>query len=261
MRNIEGAAFDLDGTLYPNYRFNIQLGPFLLSGWRLLWAFGKARTEIRAARERELRATSADTGPAGGFYDRQAEITARILGQDEALVREKIDTLIYRGWEPLFKNIKLFPHVRETLASLKAGGLKLGLLSDFPLKQKLENLGLSAPDLWDAAICSEETGRIKPDPLPFGALADAMGLPPEKIIYVGNSLSYDINGACRAGMKTALVCPRWKASVLNRRAAARAADINAIRTNASQGDINAMRTNAPDFAFYDYRQLEKYVLM
>jgi hypothetical protein len=27
--NIEGAAFDLDGTLYPNYRLNIRLIPLM----------------------------------------------------------------------------------------------------------------------------------------------------------------------------------------------------------------------------------------
>jgi putative hydrolase of the HAD superfamily len=242
MQNIEGAAFDLDGTLYPNFCFNLQLGPFLVSGWRLLWAFGKARTEIRAAQERETSAGAGVPVETADFYSRQARITARILGQDEARVREKIDTLIYRGWEPLFKKIPLFPHVRETLAALKESGLKLALLSDFPLKQKLENLGLSAPDLWDARICSEETNRLKPDPLPFRVLVGAMGLPPEKIVYVGNSLSYDVKGAARAGMKTALICSRR-----------RAAEINAAHIKDP--------SSTPDFAFYDYRQLQKYVLM
>jgi putative hydrolase of the HAD superfamily len=223
-RKIEGVAFDLDGTLYPNYRLYIRIIPFIFREYRLLWAMGKARDRLRAGAEGD--------GKGGGFYESQARIMAAVLGQAPATVKERTEKLIYRGWEPLFRKIRPYPHVRETLALLRREGLKLGLLSDFPPEIKLEYLGLG--EQWDALLCSEATGRLKPDPVPFLALADALALPPEKILYVGNSIAYDILGAKRAGMPAALV---------------------------SSGLCKKRRfTGGADFVFSDYRQLSAYVL-
>jgi putative hydrolase of the HAD superfamily len=194
--SIKGIAFDLDGTLYPNYRLNIKLIPFILKEWRLLASFGRARRIIR--KEQETSAVSQND-----FYKYQAEIIAKILAAPVEPLQEKIDRLIYRGWEPLFKNIKLFNKAADTLAALKEAGYRLGILSDFPLDKKLEYLGISG--IWDAVLCSENSGAIKPHKRPFIELAKVLSLPPENILYVGNSRSYDVAGAYRAGMKTAWI--------------------------------------------------------
>jgi putative hydrolase of the HAD superfamily len=231
---IDGVAYDLDGTLYPNYRLNLALIPFLLREWPFLLAFGKARDIIRAAQENETPVPAGTRGfkDAPDFYTTQARLIAGILRAEPARIQEKTETLIYRGWEPLFKKIKLFPAVKETLGAFRDAGLRQGLLSDFPPERKLEHLGISA--YWDAALCSERSGRLKPDPRPFWELADALGLPPERLLYVGNSLRYDIRGAKKAGMKTALISfsPRFW----------------------------GRRQGPADFIFHDYRQLLNYVL-
>jgi len=87
-------------------------------------------------------------------------------------------------------------------------------------------------EYWDVMLCSEESGRLKPDPLSFLELARKMGKKPEEMLYVGNRISYDINGAHAAGMKAALIIPKWKA-----------------KPDASGA-----------FVFSDYRQLREYVL-
>ncbi|MDR1210766.1 MAG: HAD family hydrolase [Spirochaetaceae bacterium] len=196
MRESLGAvAFDLDGTLYPNYRFYLQLVFFTLKEHRLLVAMGRAREMLRSAVEK--------SGDAAGFYELQARLMAELLKDDPAIVREKTEKLIYRGWEPLFRKIKLYAHVKESLAALRDAGLKLGLLSDFPPERKLEYLGLGG--LFDAVLCSETSGRLKPAPEPFLELAGALGEDTSRILYVGNSISYDILGAKGVGMKTALI--------------------------------------------------------
>jgi putative hydrolase of the HAD superfamily len=197
MRNgIEGVAFDLDGTLYPNYSFNLLLLPFLLKEWRLLSAFGKARKIIRQAQE-------ISPLPRTDFYEYQADKTAKILGVQPQPMQERIERLIYKGWEPLFKKVKLYASSVETLAALRKAGYKLGLMSDFPPETKLDYLGICG--FWDSVLCSENFGVIKPHSLPFTELASAMSLPCEKILYVGNSYSYDVVGAARVGMKTAWI--------------------------------------------------------
>jgi putative hydrolase of the HAD superfamily len=239
--DIGGVAYDLDGTFYPNYRLNRALVPFFLKEWPLLLAFGRARSIIRDAQKRggpnlpplpEAPLPGLPEKPGPDFYDVQARLTARLIRADPAAVKKKAAILIYRGWEPHFRKIKLFPGVKETLAAIRDAGFKQGLLSDFPPEQKLEYLGLR--DYWDAVLCSERTGRLKPDPLPFQKLAEAMGLPPERILYVGNSRRYDMVGAKGAGMKTALI---------------------------SFSPFFQGRSHGPaDFIFHDYRQLLKYVV-
>jgi putative hydrolase of the HAD superfamily len=220
----DGIAFDLDGTLYPNYRLYIRLIPFLFTGARLLRAMGRARDALRRQ--------DARTDHTEDFYGVQARLMAEILGDEPGAVRERTEKLIYRGWEPLFRGISPFRRVRQTLENLRAGGYKLGLLSDFPPENKIAAMGLN--DLWDVQICSEAVGRLKPDRAPFFALADGMSLPPERLLYVGNSVAYDIIGAKKAGMKAALITSPLKKG--------RCPDGGA------------------DFVFSDYRQLSAYVL-
>jgi len=224
--NIEGIAFDLDGTLYPNYRLNVRLVPFLLKETRLISAFGKARIIIRKEQE-------AGSLVNGDFYDYQAEVTAKLLGLPVIKTKEKIVRQIYKGWEPFFKKIKLFKQVTETLDALKKTGYKLGLLSDFPPETKLKYLNIDKG--WDAVLCSERCGALKPHPLSFEMTAEKMGLPCEKIIYVGNSHSYDVAGAAGAGMKTA-----W------------------IRSPLASG--SGKKQPKPDFSFHNYRQLFEFMI-
>ena len=213
-------AFDLDGTLYPACRLNFRLLPFLLKEQRLLRAMNRARMQLRNSGAYEE-----------DFYETQARLMAEILNEPAEKVKERTERLVYRGWEPLFKKVRLFPHARECLDAFRKAGIRLGLLSDFPPEAKLEHLRIS--DCWEAVLCSERVGRLKPDPASFLELASRMGTPPEQILYVGNSVSYDVAGAHNAGMKAALIRPKWKKSHLQA---------------------------APDFVFYDYRQLRDYVL-
>jgi len=235
---IEGIAFDLDGTLYPNYRLNIRLLPFILKEWRFLSAFGKTRQIIRKEQETNFILHS-------DFYQYQAEIlesVSKISGTRKSSqsnknsaenIKEKADRLIYRGWEPLFKKIKLFKNVKETLSAFKKAGLKMGLLSDFPPETKLKYLNIDS--YWDAVLCSECCGSLKPHPLSFIKLAQVMKLPCSSILYVGNSHPYDVAGAAAAGMKTAWIKSPFIPN-------------------------NVKKRPKPDFSFHSYRQLHDFVL-
>jgi len=221
---IGAVAFDLDGTLYPNYRLNLRLLPFLFRHWRFMLAFGRARNIIRREQAENEPAVMPD------FYERQAALVAEQLNARKEEIRERIDRLIYRGWEPFFLKIKPFPRVREILEELKARGMKLGLLSDFPPETKLEYLGLSG--LWDTVLCTENIGALKPSERPFEELAKNLACPPERILYVGNSRRYDVEGAKRAGMKAAFL-------------------------NTGLPVLTGIKA---DFTFSDYRRLREFML-
>jgi putative hydrolase of the HAD superfamily len=243
MGGIRGVGFDLDGTLYANYKLNARLFPFVFRHWTLLSAFVRVRALLHktAAKKRLSGGSRFPPGPEvstpfSSFYDVQAALLAERLNIDPESAKEKIDRLIYRGWEKHFARIKPFPYMAETLGSLKASGFRLGLLSDFPPRRKLELLGLDG--FFDAVFSTEEFGALKPDPAPFVKLASAMGLPPEDILYVGNSPHYDIIGAKKAGMKTALL----RRGIL------------------STGFAGGPGAGLADFTFRNYRQLPEYVI-
>jgi putative hydrolase of the HAD superfamily len=220
-------AFDLDGTLYPNYRLNIRLIPFILRHFPLLLAFGRARDLLRGKGGK-----GEPILPGEDFYTAQARLMAAALKSgDPAATREQTFRLIYRRWECLFSRITLYPHVRETLETLGRNGLKLALLSDFPPEEKLRRLDLADP--WDLILCSEVIGSLKPGILPFRELSRRLDMEPSRILYVGNSVSYDIRGAKAAGFKAALISP----------------------LGSRRG-----RAAGADFVFFDYRKLTRFVL-
>lgn len=194
---IDAIAFDIDGTLYPNRAFYRFLGPFLLKNARFLSDFGKVRETIRIWQEKHPGEKHAD------FFSWQSELMAGYLHCTPEEARRILEEKIYEGWKPLFEKVKPFPYLVESFTAFKNAGLKIGVLSDFLPAQKGDIWGL-AP-LCDVILGSEETGALKPSPVPFAALSKALGVIPSRILYVGNSLRSDVRGAHEAGMKTAVI--------------------------------------------------------
>ncbi len=189
---IKGIAFDIDGTLYPNRQMFLLSLPSFLRNPHLVWHFSRARKAIRKVE------TIAD------FRKLQAEMIAQSMDRDFETVYSRVEAQLYKNWERDFRFLRPFPHVKSLLEELKArGDLKLGVLSDFPVQNKLSFMNLSG--YWDVAFSSEDVNYLKPRPEPFQALADRMGLAPEEILYVGNNPRYDVGGARGVGMKTALL--------------------------------------------------------
>jgi putative hydrolase of the HAD superfamily len=186
---IKAVAFDVDGTLYP-YRMMLTTSLLLAVRFpRFLFHFRRVRAAIR------------QTPPSGDFRTEQARMLAGRLGTTEEKARELIELIVYRLWIDGLRSIRPYPHVVETVAELRQMGLKLAVMSDYPVERKLAYLGLKG--LWDYAFCSEETGRLKPDPRPFGVLCERLDLEPGSVLYVGDHCDYDVRGAAAAGLHTA----------------------------------------------------------
>jgi putative hydrolase of the HAD superfamily len=182
-------AFDVDGTLYPNSLMYLLSIPFFLSRPRLMLAFRRVRRAIRHVR------------PVEEFHETQARMLGEELGITAGEAEEIINRRIYRGSERVLSAVPPFPAVRRTVEQIRAAGLPVGLLTDFPLGGKLRRLGLEG--LWDVELEAEKVGYLKPNPEPFRALCDALDAPPSEILYVGNNYAYDVLGAKAVGMHTA----------------------------------------------------------
>lgn len=98
-----------------------------------------------------------------------------------------------------------YPGTRKTLVRLKELGLKLGVVSDAPkLKAWLRLTEMNIAEFFDFVIALEDTGKLKPDKMPFELALKKSGFKADEILFVGDNPERDIKGAKAAGMKTAL---------------------------------------------------------
>jgi putative hydrolase of the HAD superfamily len=97
-----------------------------------------------------------------------------------------------------------FNEVRETLARLRARGLRLGILSNFPphCEDALKCHGLHG--YFDFFVVSSLVGLEKPDAAIFELAIEKAGCPRDEILYVGDDLYDDIRGARSVGLATIL---------------------------------------------------------
>ncbi len=225
--DISAVAFDIDGTLYPAWRLNIRILPFVVRHLRFMRAFNRARTEIR------LHQGEMPGGKYGGFFDFQTELISKYLKKPPGQVKAFLEKTIYSGWKDMFKSIKPYRFAKEAVIEFKKRGLKIGILSDFIPEQKNDIWGILP--YCDAVLGSEEVGALKPSPVPFKALADILGVPCTKILYVGNNVKYDVAGAKAVGMRTACIKNRFLSFL-------------------------PKKTVKPDIYFSNYRQLLKFML-
>ena len=103
-------------------------------------------------------------------------------------------------------NLRLFPDALDVLNRLQSAGYPLGLITNGPAdvqRQEIETLALA--DYFDPIYIEGEVGYGKPDERVLENAARAVGLSPERILFVGNSYRADIEPAIRAGWHTAWV--------------------------------------------------------
>lgn len=97
-----------------------------------------------------------------------------------------------------------YPHVYSTLNKLMKMGIKMGILSDAPIKEAWLRLAyLNLHHIFDAVVTFDETGERKPSPLPFKMVLERLGVKPKEALMVGDWAERDIVGASKVGMKTA----------------------------------------------------------
>jgi putative hydrolase of the HAD superfamily len=111
---------------------------------------------------------------------------------------------IYREWAAC-QHFFLYDDVAPVLRELAARGLRIGLISNShrclaSFQEHFELRGLIT-----AAVSSSEHGYMKPHPSIFEAALSLAGVEARESVMVGDSLTHDIDGARRVGMRGVLV--------------------------------------------------------
>lgn len=188
---VRAVLFDLDDTLYPERTF-------FMSGFRAV-----ARELIRrglpghpdplAERMLELH----DAGRPGVLDRFSAE-----LPFPTAWIPELIE--MFRGHVPQIA----LPESTARVLPLLRKSFRLGCVSDGWIavqKRKLVALGLEPA--FDSVVLTDAWGRAywKPHPASFLRCCEALEVPPEAAIFVGDHPARDIQGARRAGLAAILL--------------------------------------------------------
>jgi putative hydrolase of the HAD superfamily len=96
---------------------------------------------------------------------------------------------------------RCYPDSAPALTALAAMGLSVCVGSNFDRRLRSVVRGLPELSSWvDSLVLSSEVGFRKPHPSFFQAACARLGLPPEKVLCVGDDLENDVRGAIRAGL-------------------------------------------------------------
>lgn len=189
LSNVAGVVFDLDDTLLDQKDWV----------WRKMQGLWEA-----------LRDTMEQSVDRAGFLQcalhvleegERAQLLDRIferLSLPSDLLPQAVDA--YRQVLPGACHV--YPDVAGSLLQLRRSGYRIGLLSDNPAasqRQKLQASGLASQ--LDAVVLTGDLACSKPDRRTFDAIAQALDLPAQALVMVGDNPFRDCAGALAAGFR------------------------------------------------------------
>jgi len=108
-------------------------------------------------------------------------------------------------WDP---HTWIDPDAPELLKALRDNGFKVGVLSNTIWSRERHERVFERDGvlhLIDGAVYSSEIAFTKPHPQAFHAAADAVGVDPARVAFVGDRPFEDVHGAQQAGMRAVFV--------------------------------------------------------
>jgi HAD superfamily hydrolase (TIGR01509 family) len=103
--------------------------------------------------------------------------------------------------------LKVDPDSLALLSLLRSRGIKRAICSNAPfppemMRRQVEGNGIG--ELMDGVIFSSMLGRRKPAPEIYRAALDTIGVPPQKVLFVGNRVREDYEGPRALGMRAVI---------------------------------------------------------
>jgi HAD superfamily hydrolase (TIGR01549 family) len=200
-------VFDVDGTLYDQKMLHtFMLRELAVHAWRMR-SLGTLTVlaRYRRLRERLGNEHTADFEPV--LLARTAAATGHSEAEVSAIVAEWIDV------RPLpFLGRARFPGVSELFDALRQHGKRVGVLSDYPVRPKLEAMALEAD--YSVSATDPDVGLLKPHPRGLQKLMELADATPAGTVVIGDRIERDGYAASRTGtaclIKSAKARPPWQ---------------------------------------------------
>jgi putative hydrolase of the HAD superfamily len=200
-RGTRAVFFDVDFTLiYPGPRFQA-------SGYQEFCARHGISVDP-ATFEQAVAGAASGLDPRDDLYDPQlyVDYTRRIIegmgGRGPAVdvaARE-----IYDEWAACH-HFMMYDDVPDVLREIHAAGIRIGLISNSHRCLASFQTHFELQGLFDVTLSSVEHGYMKPHRSIFEAALRAVQVDPADAMMVGDSLTHDVDGARRLGMRGVLV--------------------------------------------------------
>ena len=207
---VQAILFDLDDTLFSLRGCEAQALRRTLDDARLLTAMPANYNESYA------------TISSGYWASRSTDLTTKYTREDvvelswrDFLSAHDLDEslsaeLAQRYWTEFCRADALNPGAKALLQCLSPH-YRLGMITNGYSDSQRGRLGAAGLlEVFDPLLISEEVGVAKPDVRIFKMALTHLGLPPEAVLYVGDSISHDREGCLRAGIDFCHYCPSLK---------------------------------------------------
>jgi putative hydrolase of the HAD superfamily len=198
--SLDIVLFDVDDTLYSTTEFALEA----------------RRSAIRAMIEHGLR-VSEEAGVA-----ELAEVVAEFTSNYDEHFDRLLDRLGPEAFQPVNRSVlvaagivayhrtkerglRILPDARALLEALAAASVRMGIVSaGLKVKQaeKLVRLGVLPWMDPRAIFFTDQMGVSKPNPKLYSKALRALGVAPERAMYVGDRAAHDVVPARRIGMRT-----------------------------------------------------------
>ncbi len=200
--SIKAVCLDVDGTLYNQTSLRILMTGFLFKEWlggrigmrelQILRSFRKSREELR------------QLGMVENLDARTLMMTAQRNNCSIGEVEGTVQRWFYDASRPILSFLA-DDRLPQMFQRLRLRGYRLAIFSDYPVKSKLEALGIPL-NLFDTVVEAGEAGvsALKPHPNGFREVCRRLNLPSRAVLYVGDRLLVDGGGARSVGMPFAL---------------------------------------------------------
>lgn len=189
---IKLVVFDVDGTLYDQTTLRLQMARDMLlhavrkrsiQHLKVLSAYRRTREELGNSETEDFEPI---------LIGRTSAATSTSPEQVRAIASEWIDR------RPLqYMKLCRYPFLDRLFAALRGSGRLVGILSDYPVPDKLAALELEAHHV----VCAgdPEVRLLKPHPRGLQQIIAAAGVKPSETVLIGDRIERDGYAASRAG--------------------------------------------------------------
>lgn len=183
---VRAVILDLDGTLYSQRKLRARMLVELL-----VWTSSTGPKTLRILRSFRKMREALGTSMASNVHELQYSLVADRLGLSIDEVKAQVDEWIYRRPLKYLKDARR-NGVIEFVDRLRAAGVKIAVLSDYPVNEKLAALQV-VPD-FSYFTLEEPAGLLKPSPYGLKAVLAKLRLEPAECLLIGDRADRD--GAC-----------------------------------------------------------------